>query len=426
MAAPRRPRGTRDILPEEQPLWRHAVGRVDDACERFGYRRLTTPTFEAASLFLRGVGEGTELRDEQMYVFRDPGGEELALRAEGTAPFVRAYLELGMRVLPQPVKLYGIMEVFRFERPQAGRFREHRQWNVEAIGEADPALDAEVISLAWTTLQEMGLGRLSLQLNSIGDSACRPGYLQRLVEHYRGHVKEICPNCRRRLEINPLRVLDCKEAGCQAVIAGAPQSADYLCAACKEHFDRLRDFLSAMDLPFSQNHLLVRGLDYYTRTVFEIWVEGIGAQNALGGGGRYDGLAEQLGGPPTPGVGFGVGLDRVVLALQEQGLEVGQPPRPQVYLAHLGLQAATEAGRLALQLRRTGYRVEMAFGQRSLKAQLRAADRGGAAVTLILGEEESRRGTVVVRDMAASDQWELSREEVFAKLAEVLDGRGGG
>lgn len=417
-AAPiQRLRGTRDILPEDQPAWRYAVERIHAASARFGYRQLTPPMFEDAALFLRGVGEGTELRDEQMYRFRDPGGEDLILRAEGTAPFVRAYLEHGMHVLPQPVKLYGVVDIFRFERPQAGRFRQHVQWNVEAIGQADAAVDAEVISLAWSLLLGAGLGGLSLQLSSIGDAVCRPGYVEELVGYYRRHEVEICPDCQRRLRVNPPRVLDCKDERCQPVKAGAPRSFDHLCPACQAHFDDLRGYLEGMAIAFELNHLLVRGLDYYTRTVFEIWAQGIGAQNAVGGGGRYDGLAEQLGGRPTPGVGFGLGLDRLAILLDEQGVEVPPLPGPQVYVAYQGRRAKQQAVELAYALR-DDFRVELGFGERSLKAQLRAANRLGVPVAAIIGPEEAERRRVTLRDMEAGEQREVELDELREWLGE--------
>ncbi|MEA3459875.1 MAG: histidine--tRNA ligase, partial [Chloroflexota bacterium] len=360
------PRGTRDILPEDQPHWRLVEERIHRICQLYGYRKINIPIFEETSLFERGVGEGTDIVEKEMYSFIDKGGTELTLRPEFTAGVVRAYLEHGMHVLPQPVKLYSIGPAFRYDRPQAGRYRQFHQFNVEAIGVQDPALDVEVMSLAKQFYEELGFKELSFQINSIGCPRCRPRYLKVLVEYYEQHLDEICDDCRRRLKRNPLRVLDCKNEACQPIIAGAPPILDHLCQECREHFDALRRYLDLLGWPYTINPRLVRGLDYYTKTVFEVWAEGIGAQSALCGGGRYDGLAEELGGNPTPGVGFAAGLDRTILAMRKQGIEVPSLPAPQVSLAYLGQEAKEAALRLLASLREAGISVACAFGERSL------------------------------------------------------------
>jgi len=415
------PRGTRDILPEEQPYWRFVEESIHRICQLYGYQKIDIPIFEETSLFERGVGKATDIVEKEMYSFEDKGGESITLRPEFTAGVVRAYLEHGMHVLPQPVKLYSIGPAFRYDRPQAGRYRQFYQFNAEAIGVQDPALDVEVMSLARQFYTELGFKGLSFQINSIGCPKCRPNYLRVLLGYYEQHLDEICDDCRRRLKRNPLRVLDCKNERCQSIIAGAPPILDYLCQECREHFEALRRYLDLLGWPYTLNPRLVRGLDYYTKTVFEVWVGGIGAQSALCGGGRYDGLAEELGGNPTPGVGFAVGLDRTILAMKAQGIEVPSLPAPQVSLIYLGQEAKKTAFKLLTSLREAGIGVTCAFGDRSLKAQMREADRREVVYTLIIGQQELEAGQVVVRDMLRGEQRPVAMGEVIAWLRERLN-----
>jgi len=410
------PRGTQDILPEDQPYWRYVIERIHHICQLYGYKQLDTPIFEETSLFVRGVGESTDIVEKEMYSFKDRGGDSITLRPEFTAGVVRAYIEHGMHVLPQPVKLYSIGPIFRYERPQAGRYRQHTQFNVEAIGEKDPALDLEVMSIAWHLYEDLGFKGLSFELNSTGCPRCRPRYLEVLVDYYRGNIERICGDCRRRLMRNPLRMLDCKSDSCQPVIASAPHIIEYLCEECAEHFSTLRDYLDLLRRPYNINHRLVRGLDYYTKTVFEVWAEGIGAQNAVCGGGRYDGLAEELGGPPTPGVGFGSGLERIILTMKQQGIEVPPIPSPDIAVAYLGSEAKKIALKLLADLRAAGISAECAFGNRSLKAQLRQADRLGTSFTIIVAERELSTGKVTVRDMQKGEQHEVAIEDLASWL----------
>lgn len=410
------PRGTADILPEDQPYWRHVEQHAERICRLYGYQRLDTPTFEDAGLFVRSVGEGTDIVEKEMYTFEDRGGNKLTLRPEGTAPVCRAYLEHGMHNLPQPVRLYYFAPLFRYERPQAGRYREHHQFGYEVLGEADPSLDAEVVQMAWQLYQELGLKDLTLQLNSIGCPVCRPTYLEKLREYYAGHAASLCRDCRLRLERNPLRLLDCKHETCTKIADTAPRSIDYLCPDCRAHFEALQSYLRLLELPFNLNHRLVRGLDYYTRTVFEIQPQEEGAQSTLGGGGRYDGLIEELGGPPTPGVGFATGIERIVLNLRRQGVEVPSQPAPTVFVAHLGKEAKAEALKLASQLRSVGVGVVISAGGKSLKAQLRQANALGATQAIIIGEDEVRRGTVVLRDMGRGEQRSLTEKALVELL----------
>lgn len=414
------PRGTQDILPDQQPYWQLVRDKIREVCGLYGFRRLDPPLFEETRLFARGVGETTDIVEKEMYTFKDKGGESLTLLPEGTASFMRAYLEHGMHVLPQPIKLYSILPFFRYERPQAGRFRQHYQFNAETIGEAYPAVDAEIISLAWHLYSLLGLRGVQLQVNSIGDSRCRPGYNKLLTGYLRDHQKSLAKTDRDRLRRNPLRVLDSKEEASQKIIAQAPKSTDHLCDDCGQHFARLREYLDLLKIPYTLNYRLVRGLDYYTRTVFEFWAAGIGAQNAIGGGGRYDGLAKLLGGRDTPGVGFGLGLERIILTLQQQKIPPPPDPGPQVFLAYHGGQGQKEALLLAEKMRGVGIRAAVNHGGRSLKAQMKQADREGAEYAIIIGEKEMETDTVTVHVMHSGEEFTVAKPQIINWLKNRL------
>jgi len=414
------PRGTVDILPAEQPYYRHVEEKAAEVCRRYGYGRIDTPVFEDSRLFVRTIGAGTDIVDKETYSFEDRSGQGMTLRPEGTAPVCRAYVEHGMHNLPQPVRLHYFASIFRYERPQKGRYRQHQQFGAEAIGEGDPALDAEIIEMAWQFFKSLGLRRISLQVNSIGCRDCRPPYIQALKEHYRGHVDSLCPECKARLERNPLRLLDCKKPSCQGVADAAPQSERYLCSGCKEHYRCVLRYLRLMRVPFRKNFRLVRGLDYYTRTVFEFQPRGEqGAQSALGGGGRYDDLIEELGGKETPAIGFATGIERIVMNLKEQGIKMPQPQLTGLYVAYMGDKAKSAAVRFASELRRSGLMVNLSLGNKSIKAQMRQANALGAEYAFIFGEDEVRKGTVAYRDMETGEQWEVAMEDVVDLLAEV-------
>jgi histidyl-tRNA synthetase len=410
------PRGTSDILPEEQAYWRFIEQRVNQSAQLYGYERIDTPAFEDTKLFSRSVGEDTDIVTKEMYTFEDRGSSSLTLRPEGTASVCRAYLEHGMHNQPQPVKLYYLASIFRYERPQAGRFRQHYQFGYEAIGDGDPALDGEVIDMAWRFFADMGLSRLTLQLNSIGCKKCRPSYIDELKGYYVDHALELCPECQTRLKRNPLRLLDCKQAACQKVAKAAPKSVDYLCNECAQHFEQLKRYLALLKLPFNVNHRLVRGLDYYTRTVFEIQPEDGGAQSTLAGGGRYDDLIEELGGKPTPAIGFAAGMERLILNLKEQNVSIPPLPKPKVFIACLGDEAKEAATKLAAELRGAGVGVILAMGDKSLKAQLRQANSLGVRYAVIIGEEEVKAGTVTLRDMASAEQKSVAVGELAGRL----------
>ncbi len=416
----RRPTGTQDILPQEQPYWQHVIRTAEGLALRYGFQRLDTPIFEETALFARGVGGATDIVEKEMYSFKDKGGHDLTLRPEFTAGVVRAYLENGMQKLPKPVKLYSIGPIFRYERPQAGRFRQFHQFNAEILGVADPLADLEAMLLAWDLYEALEFSGLSFQLNSTGCPTCRPHYVEALVAHYRAHYDQICDDCKRRLETNPLRVLDCKKAQCQPVIASAPRITDHLCDDCRVHFQTLRGYLDALGKPYTINPRLVRGLDYYTRTVFEVWAEGIGAQAAVCGGGRYDGLVELLGGPPTPAVGFGAGIERMVMVMKAQGIEVPPLPQPRLFIAYLEKAVRREAVRLLVELRAAGLDAQMAMGG-SLKSQLRQANRRGARFVLLVGGEELLRGEVAVKDLVGGGQEPLPLEGIAEAMRARLE-----
>jgi len=413
------PRGTSDILPQEQGYFRYIEEKAAGLCQLYGYERIDTPVFEDARLFIRTIGPGTDIVEKETYFFEDRSGQAMTLRPEGTAPICRAYLEHGMHNLPQPVRLYYFASIFRYERPQKGRYRQHQQFGAEALGDGDPALDAEVMDLAWRFFGGIGLSRLCLQINSIGCKLCRPHYLEKLKGYYSPQVKELCPDCKARLKRSPLRLLDCKKASCQGLARSAPRSTDYLCPQCKGHFESVMAYLTLLSIPFERNHRLVRGLDYYTKTVFEVQPQGEeGAQSALGGGGRYDDLIEELGGKPTPAVGFAVGIERIVLNMKQQGIAPPAPSGLRVFVAYFGDEAKDQAVRLTAELRQSGILAVSGMGHRSLKAQLRQANALGAAYALIIGQEEVRSGTVQLRDMARGEQKRVAVGEVITLLEE--------
>jgi histidyl-tRNA synthetase len=393
------PRGTNDILPDDWPFWRFVRRCAEESCELFGYRRIETPVFEHAEVYLRGAGDGTDIVEKEVYLFEDRGGDRLALRPEGTAGIVRAYLQAGMGSQPQPVRVYYIAPNFRYDRPQAGRYRQHWQLGAEAIGDGDPLVDAEAIDLLRTFYRRVGLRDFTLKLNTIGDPACRPRYIEVLRDYYRPLLDAVCADDKVRFEKNPLRLLDCKEERCQPVIAGAPRLLEYLCQPCREHFERLQVHLRALGIEYAIDERLVRGLDYYTRTVFEFQPLREGAQSALGGGGRYDGLVEVLGGPPTPGVGFGTGLERLILNLKRQEAEVPSDAPPALFIAHLTPEATEAALRLAAEVRAAGCEVVLGAAGRSLKAQMRHAGGKDARYVAIIGASEAAAGEVTLRDM---------------------------
>lgn len=423
-----RPRGTYDVTPADAPRWQALEARIRDVARRFGFGELRTPVIEARELFQRTVGESTDIVQKEMYVLRSHGGSgrELVLRPEGTAAAVRAYLENGLHNGPQPAKLFYIQPMFRHERPQAGRYRQHVQFGVEVFGSAEPTADAEVMALALTLFQELGLDGLEIHLNSIGCPRCRPRYREALLHYYRPRAGALCADCRARLETNPLRLLDCKDPNDQVHKEGAPRTLDYLCDECREHFAALRAALDRLGFSYRLDPGLVRGLDYYTRTVFEIKYGGLGAQDTVCGGGRYDGLIELLGGPPTPGVGFGMGLERLLLTLEATGRGLGEPAPLDAFIAVTGEVDRLRALEIAQELRRRGLSADIDHLARSLKAQLRAAARYPARFAIIIGDEEAARGEATLRDLQGGVQERVPLAGLAEELARRLGKQGGG
>jgi histidyl-tRNA synthetase len=411
----------RDLLPDETPTWSRLERMARLASMQRGYARIETPAMEPTELFVRGVGESTDIVTKEMFTFTDRGDRSVTLRPEATASVVRAYFQGNLNQGPQPSRLWYQGPMFRSERPQAGRYRQFFQFGVEVIGDPSPWLDVEVIELAATWLQLCGATGVSLQLNSIGDATCRPAYREALRDHFRPHLAEMCEDDQRRFEQNPLRLLDCKKPTCTPFQAGAPSPIDFLCDPCREHHAVVEAGLKALGVAYDTNPRLVRGLDYYTRTAFEFWhVDLEGAQNALGGGGRYDGLAETLGFGATPAVGFAMGSDRVVLALQRAGATAPRP-RLAVYVIPTVAEAATLAARTARDLRARGWSVVVDAGDRSLKARMRAAQKLDADVVVIIGEDELASGMVQVRDMAAAEQHAVDPTALADEVDRILE-----
>ena len=408
-----RPRGTNDFLPADTAKWQELEALLRTMCREYGFGEIRTPLFEETELFQRGVGETTDIVQKEMYTFNDHGGRSLTLRPENTASACRAYLENKLYGQVQPVKLYYMGPMFRYEKPQSGRFRQFHQFGIEIFGSASAAADAEIIAFAWDLYQNrLGLNNLQLQLNSVGCPKCRAAYRKALQDYFRPHFNELCETCQSRFERNPMRILDCKSAEDQAIAKDAPLITDYLCEDCREHFEQVKAMLDAADIPYNLDPRLVRGLDYYTKTAFEIQVATIGAQSAVCGGGRYDGLIQEIGGESTPGVGFALGMERVFSALAAQGSDIETENELDVYLVVAGDQASAAAFRLADQLRRAGLTCELDYADKSFKAQMKAANRLQAAYAVIIGEDELASGQATVKDMAEGQQVSVPLEQV--------------
>lgn len=418
------PRGTHDILPDDWRYWDFLLCQIREVVDLSGYRHIETPNFAETSLFARTSGAGSDVVDKEMYNFQDRDGDEFSLRPEGTAPVMRAYLQHGMNRLQQPVKLYYVERMYRYDKPQRGRFREHHQFGCEAIGLEDAFVDVEMISLLHTLFKRIGLRDFSLQLNTVGDKKCRPRYVTDLAEYLREHERALAPMDRDRLERNTLRVLDSKEHQSQTVIQRAPSMLDYLCSECQAHWGKLRHGLDLVGIPYEIDRRLVRGLDYYTRTVFEFTPPSEGAQSALAGGGRYDGLSEAIGGPSLPGIGFGSGMERLIFQMRESGVEVPEPSHAAVFIVSVGPHAADAALDLASKLRDANIPTEMAFGQSSMKSQMKKANSSGADVALILHEEELKENQVTLRDLVRSNQQTISLQEAVTVIANLRAGNG--
>ncbi len=412
-------KGAPDILPEDSGKWQALETVARDVLERYGYAEIRTPAFERTELFVRGIGEGTDIVEKEMYTFEDRGGESLTLRPEATASLMRAYLEHNLGAKSSLVKFYLIGPMFRHERPQSGRFRQFHQIDVEAVGSLGPAVDAEVVALLHHLLEAWGLQGILLHLNTIGDPVCRPAYRQAFVAYAQGHRGSLCPDCHVRLTKNPLRILDCKVPACQQIAAGAPTISAYLCAPCREHFATVRSLLDGLKINHTVNERLVRGLDYYTRTTFEFLNPALGSQNAVAGGGRYDGLVQELGGPPTPAIGFAIGQERILASLAAQQASQEAPVCTGVYVATAGPEAFAAAFELVQTLRKRGLRAAVDLEARSLKGQLRQANKDRYRYSVILGSDELARGEATLKDMLSGEQRAIPLGEVVDRLTKL-------
>lgn len=413
------PKGTFDVLPEDQKYRERVRGVVKQLASAYGFSAIDTPIFEDVQLFERGTGATTDIVQKEMYTFRTKGGDYLALRPEFTPGIVRAYIERGMKAWSQPVKLYSIGPLFRYEKPQAGRFRQFHQFNLEIIGETSPINDALLIQLASLIFKKLGIKGFNIQINSIGCPNCRFDYRKLLVDYYRKQARKLCRHCRERLKTNPLRLLDCKEEKCKQLANNAPQVIDHLCEECHSHFKEVLEILDELDIPYILNPHLVRGLDYYTKTVFEFRLEEP-ASTEIAGGGRYDGLVELLGGKPTPAVGIAGGIERTISILKSQDVKIAEEPSPQVFLAQLGELGRKRSLKVFEKLRSKGLRVAEALGKPSIKSQLKIADKLGIKIALILGQREALENNVIIRDMKSGAQETVPIEKVVNKVKKRL------
>ena len=415
------PKGTRDILPSEVQTWQWVEGTARDVFGTYGYQEIRTPIFESTDLFVRGVGDTTDIVEKEMYTFNDRGNRSVSLRPEGTASVVRAMLQNRLMDGASVLKFYYIGQMFRYDRPQSGRYREFWQVGIEAFGADSPAIDAEIIAAGQQFFATLGIKDLTLHLNSIGDPVCRPKYVEDLTAYAKEHLDELCGKCYARHERNPMRILDCKESGCRAVVANAPLLSNYLCDACSENFDMVKSYLDALEIVYHEDPYVVRGLDYYSRTAFEFTAGGLGAQNAIGGGGRYDYLAEEIGGAATPGIGFALGMDRIIIALEAQEVTVPTSAPVDVYFTVLGDAAMPITLRLAQELRENGVKTDLEYKRRGLRAQMRTANKLNAQYVVMIGEDEINNAAATVRDMGSGDQQSVAFQQLAEMMREKID-----
>lgn len=410
------PKGTHDILPDEIDKWYYVEKKFAEICSRFGYREIRLPVFEHTELFQRGVGETTDIVQKEMYTFEDKGGRSLTLRPEGTAGVVRSYIENGMSSWPQPTKLFYNITAYRYEKMQKGRYREFHQLGVELFGAKDPSADVEVISLMVLFFNSLGIKNLTLNLNSIGCAECRKAYNQMLKEFLADKIDNMCENCRGRINRNPMRILDCKEEGCRTYLKDVPSLLDNICDDCREHFEKVTQGLQDIGIPYEIDKAIVRGLDYYNRTVFEFVSRNIGTQGTVCGGGRYDTLIELCGGPPTPGIGFAIGVERLLLEMESQGIQIPSRPGPDIYLGSIGEQADRLCERLAWDLRSKGITCIKDIMGRSVKAQMKYADKLGARYALIIGDNEVESNKASLKDMKTGESRDISLDTLIDRL----------
>ncbi len=414
------PRGTNDILPPVSLQWQYVEKAARGILSSYNYEEIRTPIFEYTELFQRGIGDTTDIVEKEMYTFHDKGGRSITLRPEGTASVVRSYMENKVYGQAQPIKYYYLGPMFRYERPQAGRFRQFHQLGVEAFGSNDPALDAEVVYLALSILTRLGLKDLEVYINSIGCPECRGEYIKILRGFLVDKKQLICKECQDRVERNPLRVLDCKNDDCSTYLKEAPKIIDHLCTNCMTHFQQVKNYLDLLEVNYIVNPGLVRGLDYYTNTAFEVKFAGLGAQDAIFGGGRYNGLAEEIGNKPVPGVGFAIGLERLFLTLEKQGIELPVENSIDLFITSIGEQAKKAAFLYVHKLRKAGFKAELDYLARSVKSQMKAADRMNATYTIILGDDELNNGAATIRNMKTGEQLEVELVHLVEKMQKMI------
>ncbi|MGM0471279.1 MAG: histidine--tRNA ligase [Bacillota bacterium] len=411
-----RPRGTNDILPDDSLKWQYIEDAARDVFARYNYQEIRTPIFESTDLFCRGIGESTDIVEKEMYTFTDKGGRSITLRPEGTASVMRSFLEHKVYGQAQPTKYFYYGPMFRYERPQSGRYRQFHQLGVEVLGADSPAIDAEVIALGLQFLTELGLEDLEVHLNSVGCPECRAEYRDQLRDYFADCLEDLCSDCQSRYDRNPLRILDCKSEDCQSYATDAPEIIDHLCPECDEHFAQVKSYLDQLEIDYIVDANLVRGLDYYTNTAFEIMYTGLGAQDTIFGGGRYNGLAEEIGDREVPGIGFAMGMERIVLALEEQDVELPLSTDMDLFITTIGQAARETAFNYLYQLRQAGLRVEMDYLGRSVKGQMKCADRNNAQYSIILGEDELNKGTATIREMTSGDQTEIELDNLVEEM----------
>ena len=409
-----KPTGTQDLLPGAVETWQKVESKARDLCRRFNYKEIRTPIFESTELFERGVGETTDIVEKEMYTFKDKGNRDMTLRPENTAGVVRSYVENKLYGEPDLTKLYYMGPMFRYERPQAGRYRQFHQFGIEAFGSTDPSLDAEVIALGYQFMKEIGLSGVTVEINSVGNAPSRAAYRQTLLDFLNPMKETLCKDCQSRMERNPLRVLDCKVD--QAKFTDAPSIIDSLDEECSTHFNKVQEYLTEMKVDYMVNHRLVRGLDYYTHTAFEYKAQGIGAIDTIGGGGRYNGLVADIGGPEEPGIGFGIGLERVTMLLDKQGVGGNDVPPLDVYLVGLGERAEAKIASILYDLRTNGIAAEKDYQGRKMKAQMKSADRMKARFAAILGDDELDRGEIALKELATGEQRVVKLDELAAAI----------
>ncbi len=414
------PRGTTDILPQDTAKWQYLENIAQKVFANYNYQEIRTPIFESTELFTRGIGEATDIVQKEMYTFTDKSQREITLRPEGTASVVRAFLENKIYGQAQPTKYFYFGPMFRYERPQTGRYRQFHQLGAEVFGSHDPAIDVEVIKLGLDILAELGLENFALHLNSIGCPECRPNYIEKLKDYLNPYLEQLCDNCQDRYERNPLRILDCKTDRDLEFMEDVPKIYENLCSECDEHFDQVKDYLDDLEIDYILNPRLVRGLDYYSKTAFEVIYNGLGAQDTIFGGGRYDALVEEIGERDVPGIGFAMGIERLLLSLEEEGVKLPIEEGVDVYLITIGETARKEAVKYMYQLRAAGFKVDLDYLDRAVGTQMKAADRNNAKYSIIVGENELEKGELAVKNMKSGEQFDVAIDKLVDKMRDFL------